>query len=162
MRANARMLTRRSPSTSIGTFGREKTTTTTTTTTAVDLNTNANEGNVSAMSAIANAIARAIEGNANAIGNDLGKVDGNRARAGETRKSAENEVYVPSIPMFLCATRMVRDSEYWRSVLIVDERKARTKPRLSWYDATDDSWVPRGWYADGLKADFSYYFGEGK
>lgn len=72
-----------------------------------------------------------------------------------------NELYVPSIPSFLCATRLARDSEFMRNVLVVDERAPRTKPRLSWYDARDESWVPRGWYSDGLKADFSYYFGSG-
>mmetsp|Transcript_6671 Transcript_6671/g.24282 ORF Transcript_6671/g.24282 Transcript_6671/m.24282 type:complete len:177 (-) Transcript_6671:884-1414(-) len=75
--------------------------------------------------------------------------------------STTNELYVPSIPSFLCATRLVRDSEFMRNVLVVDERAPRTKPRLSWYDARDESWVPRGWYSDGLKADFSYYFGSG-
>ena len=70
------------------------------------------------------------------------------------------EVYVPDIPAFLCAARMARDSPYVRSVLVHDERKPRMKPRLSWYDATDASWVPRGWYEDGIKADLRYYFGE--
>jgi len=82
-----------------------------------------------------------------------------RAR-GAAAATEATEVYVPDIPAFLCAARMARDSEYVRSVLVHDERKPRMKPRLSWYDATDASWVPRGWYEDGIKADLRYYFGE--
>lgn len=84
-----------------------------------------------------------------------------RASARGTEASdARGDVYVPDIPVFLCATRLARDSPYVRSVLVHDERAPRTKPRLSWYDARDDSWVPRGWFDDGLKADLEYYFGE--
>ena len=79
-----------------------------------------------------------------------------RARGG----TPATELYVPDIPVFLCAARMARDSAYVRSVLVHDERKPRMKPRLSWYDATDASWAPRGWFEDGIKADLRYYFGD--
>ncbi len=51
-----------------------------------------------------------------------------RARGG----TPATELYVPDIPVFLCAARMARDSAYVRSVLVHDERKPRMKPRLSW------------------------------
>jgi len=107
----------------------------------------------------AEAIGRAFAPGLDALAN------AERAKLRGASESAENaagtELYVPDIPVFLCATRLVRDSAFVRSVLVHDERAPRTKPRLSWYDARDDSWVPRGWYADGLKADFEFYFGNG-
>ena len=51
------------------------------------------------------------------------------------------------------------DSDFVRSVLIYDE-SPRKKPRLSWYDPQDDSWIPQGWYTEGLKADLKFYFNE--
>jgi hypothetical protein len=50
-------------------------------------------------------------------------------------------------------------SEFVRDVLVVDESK-RVKPRLSWYDPYDTSWVPTGWFKDGVVADVEYYFGD--
>ena len=104
---------------------------------------------------------------ADAIGDALGPaVDAiaeAQRRRGEARGSdgeAEAGLYVPDIPAFLCATRLARDSPMVRSVLVVDERAPRTKPRLSWYDVDDESWAPKGWWEDGVKADFAYYFGE--
>ena len=72
-----------------------------------------------------------------------------------------------------------------RSVLVVDVNKPATKPRLSWcapavclgcgavpndadlalscprrYNPYDTTWIPSGWFAEGLKADVSYYFGQ--
>ena len=82
------------------------------------------------------------------------------AAAGRARGTPATELYVPDIPAFLCAARMARDSAYVRSVLVHDERKPRVRPRLSWYDATDASWAPRGWFEDGIKADLRYYFGD--
>ncbi|OUS46487.1 hypothetical protein BE221DRAFT_74096 [Ostreococcus tauri] len=104
---------------------------------------------------LANAIADAFAPAVRAIeGSGTGGGDGTA-----TRETAGGEaLYVPDIPMFLCASRLVRDSSYVRSVLVHDERRPRTKPRLSWYDARDDAWVPRGWFADGIKADLEYYF----
>ncbi len=75
-------------------------------------------------------------------------------------RRAVTNLYVPDIPIFLCATRFVRDSDFVRSVLIYDERAPRKKPRLSWYDPQDDSWIPQGWYTEGLKADLKFYFNE--
>ena len=106
------------------------------------------------MRAVADAIGDAFAPALDAI------VEEQTRRGGTAGTRKEHELYVPSIPSFLCATRLARDSELVRSVLVVDERAPRTKPRLSWYDASDDAWVPRGWYAEGLKADFSYYFGD--
>ena len=104
---------------------------------------------------------------ADALGDALGPaVDAiaeAQRRRGEARGSdgeAEAGLYVPDIPAFLCATRLARDSPMVRSVLVVDERAPRTKPRLSWYDVDDESWAPKGWWEDGVKADFAYYFGE--
>lgn len=47
-----------------------------------------------------------------------------------------------------------------RSVLVVDECVLRMKLRLSWYDVDDEGWASRGWWEDGVKVDFVYYFGE--
>ena len=125
-------------------------TTTTTTAAAATATTAATTAAAMPAASLANAIAdafapavRAIEGSGTMGG------DGTATRGG---------LYVPDIPMFLCASRLVRDSSYVRSVLVHDERRPRTKPRLSWYDARDDAWVPRGWFADGIKADLEYYF----
>ena len=101
----------------------------------------------------ARAIGEALAPMATAAGGARG---GTRASA----RDAGDELYVPDIPVFLCAARMARDSAYVRSVLVHDERKPRMKPRLSWYDATDASWAPRGWFEDGIKADLRYYFGD--
>ena len=126
------------------------TTTTTTTATATAMPAAAMPA-ASLANAIADAFApavRAIEGSGTRGG------DGTATRGTGTAGG----LYVPDIPMFLCASRLVRDSSYVRSVLVHDERRPRTKPRLSWYDARDDAWVPRGWFADGIKADLEYYF----
>lgn len=69
-------------------------------------------------------------------------------------------MYVPSIPHVLPVTRMVRDNDKIRDVLVFDEKK-RMKPRLSWYDPYDTTWVPNGWFTDGIRADMDYYFGAG-
>ena len=37
--------------------------------------------------------------------------------------------------------------------------KKKVKPRLSWYDPYDKTWVPNNWFQDGLAADMKYYFG---
>ena len=74
--------------------------------------------------------------------------------------SAERkEVFVPDLPVFLPVSRWARDNDFIRSVLIIDETK-RTKPRLSWYDPYDTTWVPTGWFSDGVMADMTYYFGD--
>jgi hypothetical protein len=71
------------------------------------------------------------------------------------------EVYVPGVPHVLPVTRWARDNAFIREVLIYDEKK-RQKPRLSWYDPYDTTWVPNGWFSDGVMADMKYYFGEKK
>ena len=119
----------------------------------------AKESDEMPLGATAEAIGRAFGPGLDALASvERAKLRGARASA---ENAAETELYVPDIPMFLCATRLVRDSAFVRSVLVHDERAPRTKPRLSWYDARDNSWVPRGWYADGLKADLEFYFGNG-
>jgi hypothetical protein len=119
----------------------------------------AKESDEMPLGATAEAIGRAFGPGLDALASvERAKLRGASASA---ENAAETGLYVPDIPMFLCATRLVRDSAFVRSVLVHDERAPRTKPRLSWYDARDNSWVPRGWYADGLKADLEFYFGNG-
>lgn len=67
---------------------------------------------------------------------------------------------MPSVPHIFPVTRMARDSPFVRDVLVFDERQ-RLKPRMSWYDPYDTTWVPSGWFADGIQADMDYYFGSG-
>ena len=74
----------------------------------------------------------------------------------ETKK---NEMYVPEIPHAFPITRWARDSEFIRNVLVIDEKK-RVKPRLSWYDPYDTTWVPSGWFSEGVMADMNYYFAD--
>ena len=117
----------------------------------------ARESDEMPLGSVADAIGRAFAPALDAIAEEQRRRD---AARGTEASDGRGEVYVPDIPVFLCATRLARDSPYLRSVLVHDERAPRTKPRLSWYDARDDSWVPRGWFDDGLKADLEYYFGE--
>ena len=70
-----------------------------------------------------------------------------------------SELFVPTIPHALPVARWARDNEFIRSVLVIDEKK-RVKPRLSWYDPYDTTWVPSGWFAEGVMADMNYYFAE--
>ena len=127
-------------------------TTTTTTAAAATATTAATTAAAMPAASLANAIADAFAPAVRAI-------EGSGTMGGDgTATRGTGGLYVPDIPMFLCASRLVRDSSYVRSVLVHDERRPRTKPRLSWYDARDDAWVPRGWFADGIKADLEYYF----
>ena len=112
------------------------------------------------MRAIADAIGDAFGPALDAIAEERRRRGEARRDGGETEDETEAGLYVPDIPAFLCATRLARDSPMVRSVLVVDERAPRTKPRLSWYDVDDEGWAPRGWWEDGVKADFAYYFGE--
>jgi hypothetical protein len=112
------------------------------------------------MRAIADAIGDAFGPALDAIAEEQRRRGEARRDGGETEDETEAGLYVPDIPAFLCATRLARDSPMVRSVLVVDERAPRTKPRLSWYDVDDEGWAPRGWWEDGVKADFAYYFGE--
>ena len=68
------------------------------------------------------------------------------------------DIYVPKIPHALPISRMAKDNAFLRDVLIYDEKK-KVKPRLSWYDPYDKTWVPNNWFQDGLAADMKYYFG---
>ena len=73
--------------------------------------------------------------------------------------SAERkEVFVPDLPVFLPVSRWARDNDFIGRAHH-DEAK-RTKPRLSWYDPYDTTWVPTGWFSDGVMADMTYYFGD--
>ena len=77
----------------------------------------------------------------------------------QKQKAQQNgDIYVPKIPRALPITRMVKDNAFLRDVLIYDEKK-KVKPRLSWYDPYDKTWVPNNWFQDGLAADMKYYFG---
>jgi hypothetical protein len=71
----------------------------------------------------------------------------------------EDTIYVPELPHIFPIARLAAKSEFVRDVLVVDESK-RVKPRLSWYDPYDTSWVPTGWFKDGVVADVEYYFGD--
>jgi len=74
-------------------------------------------------------------------------------------KSKDIPLFVPPVPHFLPVARMVRDSETWREILVYDDEKhGNIKPRLSWYHP-EDTIIPRGWFKDGLVADWNYYFG---
>ena len=102
-----------------------------------------------------------LRGVADKIGGAFGPLADAIAESQKNRATASakpEEVYVPSIPHLLPVTRVARDNEWLRSVLIVDETK-RVKPRLSWYDPYDSSWAPSGWFKDGVVADMEYYFG---
>jgi len=68
----------------------------------------------------------------------------------------KQDLYIPNIPPVLPITKWASQSERLREYLVFEEEK-RMKPRLSWYDPTDTSWVPHGWFKDGLVADFKYY-----
>jgi len=72
--------------------------------------------------------------------------------------AAPTELYVPEVPHLFPISRVMKDNEWLRSVLVVDETK-RVKPRLSWYDPYDSSWAPAGWFKEGVVADMEYYFG---
>ena len=66
-------------------------------------------------------------------------------------------VFIPRLPVFLCASRAVRDSKFVQSVLIVDEK--RCKPMFSWYNPNESTWVPAGWIKETEKA-LRYYFSQ--
>ena len=96
-----------------------------------------------------------------AFGPALDAIAEHQSRREPADAKKTSEVFVPSIPHALPVTRWARDSEFIRSVLLVDERK-RVKPRLSWYDPYDTTWVPNGWFAEGVMADMNYYFAAAK
>jgi|TARA_B110000967_G_scaffold134146_1_gene136968 hypothetical protein len=73
----------------------------------------------------------------------------------------KNEIYIPELPHALPFSRWASDNAFIRDVLVIDEKK-RIKPRLSWYDPYDTTWVPTGWFAEGVMADMNYYFAEEK
>jgi hypothetical protein len=58
------------------------------------------------------------------------------------------ELYVPFVPHIFPLARLAAQSDYMRSCLIVDDTK-RVKPRMSWYDPYETSWVPTGWFQAG-------------
>jgi hypothetical protein len=73
-----------------------------------------------------------------------------------SKQAKTTEVYVPEIPHLLPVARWARDNAVLRDVLVHDET-VEVKPRLSWYHP-DDRMVPRGWFQEGLAADFAYYY----
>ena len=96
-----------------------------------------------------------------AFGPALDAIAEHQSRREPADASKTSEVFVPSIPHALPVTRWARDSEFIRSVLVIDEQK-RVKPRLSWYDPYDTTWIPNGWFAEGVMADMNYYFADAK
>lgn len=96
-----------------------------------------------------------------AFGPALDAIAEHQSRCEPADASKTSEVFVPSIPHALPVTRWARDSEFIRSVLVIDEQK-RVKPRLSWYDPYDTTWIPNGWFAEGVMADMNYYFADAK
>lgn len=73
-------------------------------------------------------------------------------------KSKDVPLFVPAIPHLLPVARWVRDNETWRQILIHDDETPPPVPRLSWYHP-EDTFIPRGWFKDGLVGDWNYYFG---
>ena len=65
-------------------------------------------------------------------------------------------MFVPRLPRILKLSRKVRDSEYVRSILIVNE-KNRLKPLFSWYNPNEPTWIPQGWTQE-TKRSLEYYF----
>lgn len=82
-------------------------------------------------------------------------------QSGRFDATLEPELYVPSVPHLLPVTRLARDSDFLRDVLVFEESK-RVKPRLSWYDPYDTTWVPNSWFTEGIRADMDYYFADKK
>lgn len=75
----------------------------------------------------------------------------------EGRLAAESVVpEAPMVPHFLPFTRWASSSDAVRDTLVAEDPKNRKKARLSWYHP-DDGMVPRGWFSQGLMADFKYY-----
>lgn len=60
---------------------------------------------------------------------------------------ADSAVYVPSVPHIFPVARLASNNAFIRDVLVFDEAK-RIKPRLSWYDPYDTTWVPSGWFTE--------------
>ena len=76
----------------------------------------------------------------------------------QQKTTQQNGDIRPKNPHALPISRMAKDNAFLRDVLIYDEKK-KVKPRLSWYDPYDKTWVPNNWFQDGLAADMKYYFG---
>jgi len=87
----------------------------------------------------------------------------------ESMMSAEREadftakdkpLYVPHVPMLCPISKLARDSETVREVLIFNQEKdGGLKPRMSWYHP-DDTMVPRGWFQEGIMGDLKYYYSD--
>ena len=65
-------------------------------------------------------------------------------------------IFVPTLPRILNLSRKVRDSEYARSILIVNE-KTKVKPLFSWYNPYERTWVPQGWAQETQKTLHHYF-----
>jgi len=83
-----------------------------------------------------------------------------RQKRKQSTAPEERPLFVPELPRVLLVSRLASQSDLLRSVLVVDTNKPAVKPRLSWYNPYDTTWIPSGWFADGLKADVDYYFGD--
>jgi hypothetical protein len=100
-----------------------------------------------------------LRGVANTIGDAFGPALDAIAehQARQPQPVEKDELYIPQLPHALPISRFARDNQFIRDVLVIDEKK-RVKPRLSWYDPYDTTWVPSGWFAEGVMADMDYYF----
>ena len=104
-----------------------------------------------------------FKGVADRIGDAFGPVLDELSRQKQTEEKPRQEapLFVPYVPCFLPFAKAARDHPYVREVLVYDPSKAR-KPRLSWYNPYDTTFVPSGWFQEGLVADYAYYFGSEK
>eukprot|EP00959_Pyramimonas_sp_CCMP1952_P051930 1085396-Pyramimonas_sp.AAC.1 len=71
----------------------------------------------------------------------------------------DKPLYVPRVPAVCPLSKLARDNETVREVLVYDQTKDSIKPRMSWYHP-DDTMVPRGWFKDGIMADLQYYYSD--
>jgi len=77
-----------------------------------------------------------------------------------TNKDKDKPVYVPHVPMLCPISKLARDSETVREVLIFNlEKDGGVKPRMSWYHP-DDTMIPRGWFQEGIMGDLKYYYSD--
>eukprot|EP00854_Cymbomonas_tetramitiformis_P012615 gene12615-14911_t len=100
------------------------------------------------------------------IGNFMGPIadaiaESSKQNDNKMKTTSAGSLFVPNVPHVLPVTRIIRDNQFIREVLIYDDSAPQVKPRLSWYHP-DDTMVPRGWFSEGLVADYTYYFGAPK
>jgi hypothetical protein len=72
----------------------------------------------------------------------------------------DRPLYVPKVPVLCPLSKLVRDNDIVREVLVFNQEKdGDIKPRMSWYHP-DDTMIPRGWFKEGIMADFQYYYSD--